>query len=301
MTALLLALVLSPWQPTGHKQIPIWPGPPPDAIKASGPEISKSDGTLIGGKPVIEIDNVTKPTMTIYTPKGKNTGAAMVVFPGGGYQILAIDLEGTEICEWLASRGITGILLKYRVPDSGPSYHKDLGRTVVPPVLTGLQDAQRTLGLIRYHAAQYHINPHKIGVIGFSAGGHLVAAISNDFKRHYTPIDAADRVSCRPDFAIGIYPGHMWRSETGYALNPTIKVSARTPPTFLLQAEDDFVDGVKQSLTYYIALKNARVPTEMHLYAHGGHAFGLRRTKNPITQWPELVEKWLVTIGMIAG
>lgn len=163
-----------------------------------------------------------------------------------------------------------------------------------------LEDAQRTMGLVRLHAAEWHINPHKVGVLGFSAGGYLVAAISTHFERRlYPTIDAADKESCRPDFAVGVYPGHLWL-EKKFALNPYIHVTRNTPPTFLVQAEDDNVDGVNQSLTYYIALKDAGVPVEMHLYAHGGHAFGLRPTKLPITHWPGLVGIWLRTIGMLS-
>jgi acetyl esterase/lipase len=165
-----------------------------------------------------------------------------------------------------------------------------------------LEDAQRTIGLVRLHAAEWHIDSHKIGVIGFSAGGHLVANISTHFdKRSYPAVDAADKENCRPDFGIAIYPGHLTENTTNkFELNPTIPVSSNMPPQFIVQAENDGVDGVNQALVYYIALKNAGVPVEMHLYAEGGHAFGLRRTKLPITEWPQLVEKWLETIGMIS-
>jgi acetyl esterase/lipase len=154
--------------------------------------------------------------------------------------------------------------------------------------------------LVRFHAAEWHIDPHKIGVLGFSAGGHLVANISTHFDRRlYPPVDAADRESCRPDFGVALYPGHMTENTTNeFELNPTIPVSSNMPPQFVLQAEDDHVDGVEQSLVYYIALKRAGVPVEMHLYAQGGHAFGLRPTTYPITGWPRVVEKWLGTIGM---
>jgi acetyl esterase/lipase len=163
-----------------------------------------------------------------------------------------------------------------------------------------LQDAQRTVGLVRFHAAEYHIDPHKIGVLGFSAGGHLSAAISTHFdKRLYPPVDAADKESCRPDFAVALYPGHLWIDDKKFELNPDVPVTRRTPPTFLLQAENDPVDNINHSLVYYIALKNAGVPVEMHLYAQGGHAFGLRPTRFPITRWPRLVETWLRTIGTI--
>jgi acetyl esterase/lipase len=295
------------WQPSpGHTQIPIWPTAIPDAQPASGPEYAVTSGKdfLVAGKPAIGIWNVTQPTMTIYSPKAKNTGAAVVVFPGGGYQELAIDLEGTEVCDWLTAKGITCVLLKYRVPNSGPTYHDDCHCNVNPKAPTALEDAQRTLGLVRLHAAEWRIDPHKIGVLGFSAGGHLVAAISVHFdKRLYAPIDAADKESCRPDFAIAIYPGHLSYGDEKLEaprLNPDIRdhLTANTPPTFLLQNEDDYVDGINQSLVYYIALKNAKVPVEMHLYAQGGHAFGLRPTNLPATHWPDLVNTWLTTIGM---
>jgi acetyl esterase/lipase len=282
------------WQPSlGHTQIPIWPKAVPDAQPVTGPEDMTSDPKeLVAGKPVVSVSHVSQPTMTVYSPKGKNTGAAVVVFPGGGYQILAIDLEGTEICDWLTSRGITAVLLKYRVP-----LKKTEAYTQPSPL--ALEDAQRTLSLVRYHAVEWGIDPHRIGVIGFSAGGHMVAETSTHFdKRSYPAADAADKESCRPDFAIACYPGHLWDREHDLNLNPNVPVTTNTPPTFLIQAEDDHVDGVKQSLVYYIRLKKAGVPVEMHLYAQGGHAFGLRPSKFPITGWPRLVETWLGTIGM---
>src|SRR5712671_2592862 len=290
------------WQPSqGHTQIPIWPGVIPDAQSVKGPEMSATvlntagSPKLVGGKPWVYVDKVSRPTMTVYSPAGRNTGAAVVVFPGGGYNVLAIDLEGTEVCDWLTSRGITCVLLKYRVPCVKTGPYRDCR--------TALQDAQRTLGLVRFHAARWHIDPHKIGVLGFSAGGHMVAAMSTHFEqRVYPAVDAADKESCRPDFAVAVYPGHLWIDDKKFELNPDIRthITRKTPPTFLLQAEDDYVDNVNQSLVYYIALKNAKVPVEMHLYAQGGHAFGLRRTKLPITEWPQLVETWLRTIGMIS-
>jgi acetyl esterase/lipase len=237
--------------------------------------------------------------MTVYPPASKNTGAAVVVFPGGGYEILAIDLEGTEVCDWLTSAGITCVLLKYRVPNSGMHWNEQCQCQKSPKTPMALQDAQRTVGLVRQHAVEWHIDPRKVGVLGFSAGGHLVAAICTHFKRRlYSPVDAADKESCRPDFAVALYPGHLWIDEKKFALNPDIRVTQSTPPTFLLQAENDTVDNVNQALVYYIALKDADVPVEMHLYAQGGHAFGLRLTKFPITGWPQLVETWLRTIGM---
>lgn len=331
-SSLLLALCLTAaiahpqqtgWRPTpGHPQIPIWPGAIPDATPVLGPETVEISGPneLIGGHRSTGVRNVTRPTMTIFSPTGKNTGAAVVVFPGGGYQMLAIDLEGTEVCDWLVPRGITCVLLKYRVPGNPALYPKS---GPYPESPMALEDAQRTMGLLRLHAVEYHIDPHKIGVLGFSAGGHLVAAISNHYDhRIYPPVDPADRQSCRPDFAVAIYPGHLSYSATGYdahqsknksflpppnnlppalhdfVLRPDLHVTKNTPPTFLLQNEDDNVDNVNDALTYYIALRNAGVPTEMHLYPHGGHAFGLRRTKLPVTAWPQLVDTWMQSIGI---
>ena len=315
------------WQPSpGHTQMPIWPGVVPDAQPVAGPEVAKTTGEefLVAGRPAVGVSNVSRPTMTVYSPNGKNTGAAVVVFPGGGYLDLAIDLEGTEVCDWLMSKQITCVLLKYRVPGE-PGYPKPAPYPKsgpYPESPMALEDAQRTMGLVRFHAAEWHIDRHKIGVLGFSSGGHLSAAISTYFaKRLYPAVDAADKESCRPDFAVAIYPGHLslsaaeWDANQGakkyviphtsnadknLTLNPDIPVTSHTPPTFLLQAEDDRVDNVDDSLAYYIALKKAGVPVEMHLYAQGGHAFGLRRTKLAITTWPQLVETWLTTIGMIS-
>ena len=293
------------WQPSaGHTQLPIWPGNPPDGKFGPPPntEATRAEGA-VAGRPWLDVENVSRPTVTIYSPSQRNTEVAVIVFPGGGYEDLAIDLEGTEFCDWLTSKGITCVLLKYRVPHSGPQYDQKCRCQVKPKAPMALQDAQRTMGLIRFHAADYHVDPHKIGVLGTSAGGHLVADISTHFdKRVYPTVDAADKESCRPDFAAALYPGHLWvRSAAGgRRLNPDIPVTRRTPPTFLLQAENDDVDSVNNSLFYYTALMNAGVPAEMHLFAEGKHAFGLRRTQYPITGWPALFETWLRTIGLIS-
>ena len=288
------------WQPSpGHTQLPIWPGAAPDAQPANGPEVvgtvvdAQGANRLIGGKPWLYVDRVSQPTMTVYFPAGRNTGVAVVVFPGGGYNILAMDLEGTEVCDWLMSRGITCVLLKYRVPCAKVGPYRDCP--------AALADAQRTVGLVRFRAGQWHIDPRKIGVLGFSAGGHMVAALSTHFeKRLYPAVDAADRESCRPDFAVAVYPGHLAIREKDFALNPDLRVTRRTPPTFLLHAEDDAVDPVENSLVYYSALRKAGVPAELHVYVKGGHAFGLRPTGSPITRWPQLVESWLAAVGMIS-
>ncbi len=287
------------WHPApGLTQIPIWPDAAPNARPLDRPEVA---GTVVdsagrprpvAGQPWVYVDRVSRPTLTVYPPRGNNTGTAVVVFPGGGYNVLAIDLEGTEACDWLTSRGITCVLLKYRVPCLKTGPYRDCR--------TALQDAQRALGLVRLHARDWHVDPRRIGVLGFSAGGHMVAALStHGARRLYPAVDAADTLSCRPDFAVALYPGHLAVPERGFALNPDIRVTRQTPPTFLLHAADDPVDPVENSLVYFAALQKAGVPAELHVYVKGGHAFGLRQTAMPITGWPALVESWLGAIGML--
>jgi acetyl esterase/lipase len=283
----------TPWPE--RKQLPIWSNAIPDSGLITGPETVKPNTVMMS--------NVSKPTITIYSPQGKNTGVGVVVFPGGGYRALAMDLEGSEICEWLASIGVTGILLKYRVPNSGPHWDENCNCEKDAEKPLALEDAQRTIGLVRLNAAAWNIDPRKIGVIGFSAGGHLVADISTHYeKRTYPIMDEADKLSCRPDFGIALYPGHMLEHTTkDYQLNPTIPIDSNTPPTFLLQAGNDPVDTIQNSLVYYIALRKAGVPAEYHVYAEGGHAFGVRKTNLPISDWPKLAEIWLHTIKMISN
>lgn len=282
------------WQPAaGHTQIPIWPNGAPGAPANGAAEVDTTTqkDRLVAGKPVIRLGNVSAPTITLYLPQ--NAGAprpAIVVFPGGGYRILAIDLEGTEVCEWLNAAGIACVLLKYRVPDTGP----------YPKSSAALQDAQRAVGAVRQHAAEWKIDPGKVGVLGFSAGAHLAAALSTHFdKRLYDAIDAADQLSCRPEFAVVVYPGYIALPEKGMAANPDIQPTAQTPQTFIVQAEDDPVH-VENATTYFLELKNAKVPAELHIYAEGGHGYGLRRTELPVTTWPESVITWLHTIHLLA-
>lgn len=282
------------WPPLAdHLTMPIWPGTPPGAKANLPPEanMNANGAKTMAGRPYIRLGNVSTPTITLYKPKGKNTGAAIVVFPGGGYQILSVDLEGTEICDWLNGIGATCVLLKYRVPDSGP----------YPRSAAALQDAQRAMGLVRMHAAEWGIDAHRVGVLGFSAGAHLSAAISNHYDRRlYDPVDDADKLSCKPDFAVVLYPGYLAMEEQNFAPNPDIHPTAATPPTFILQGEDDPVH-VENSVVYFMALKNARVPAELHVYAQGGHGYGLRPRDLPIMGWPKLVETWMHTIKVLSG
>jgi len=280
------------WPPApSHLTLNVWPAAAPGVPANPPPEadLTTSKDPLIAGRPLVHLGNVSVPTLTLYKPTGPNTGAAVVVFPGGGYNILAIDLEGTEVCDWLNRAGVTCILLKYRVPNTGP----------YPKSPAALQDAQRALGQVRQHAAEWGIDPKRIGVLGFSAGAHLAAALSTHYdKRLYDSLDAADQLSCRPDFAVIVYPGYLALADKNFAPNPEINPTADTPPSFIVQAEDDPVH-VENALVYYQQLKNATVPAELHIYAQGGHGYGLRRTKLPVTTWPTAVETWLHTIGIL--
>lgn len=298
---LFVALLLIPacavaqkaaWAPApGHVTLTLWPAGAPGAKANPQPEVDMTTAkdNLIAGKPLIRLGNVSLPTITLYAPKGANTGAAIVVFPGGGYHILAIDLEGTEVCTWLNSVGITCVLLKYRVPDSGP----------YPQSAAALQDAQRAVGMVRARAAEWHIDPNRIGVLGFSAGAHLAAALSTHFDtRLYEAVDASDQVSCRPDFAVIVYPGYLAIAEQNFAPNPEIHPTEKTPSSFIVQAEDDPVH-VENATTYFQLLAKAKVPAELHIYAEGGHGYGLRHAGLAVTDWPKLVERWLVTIKVL--
>ncbi len=288
------------WPPgPSRATIALWPGTPPDALPSSTPEADTTtarDG-LVAGRPVVRLGHVSVPTLTVYQPASNPTGTAVVVFPGGGYSILAIDLEGTEVCQWLNNRNITCLVLKYRVPDTGP----------YPRSNAALEDAQRALAVVRSHTADLHLDPHRIGVLGFSAGGHLAAALSTHFdQRLYTNLDASDQASSRPDFAVIVYPGYLapavpqpnQEPAAVFATNPDLHPTRDTPPTFLLQAEDDPVHA-ENATTWFLQLKAARVPAELHLFADGGHGYGLRPTALPVTHWPALVETWLQTIAIL--
>ncbi|MHC1479902.1 alpha/beta hydrolase [Frateuria aurantia] len=190
------------------------------------------------------------------------------------------------------------MLLKYRVPSRPYDWHSHSRPDDFMTPLLGLEDAQRAIRLVRAHASQWQINPSRVGVLGYSAGGYLVAEISTRYREEFHPaVDVIDHFSARPDFALAIYPDHLALDD--HRLNPNVHVSADMPPTFLIQAEDDASDGVDQALVYYGALVASKVPAEMHLYPRGGHAFGLRKTEDPITGWPVLATAWLRSLGML--
>jgi acetyl esterase/lipase len=273
--------------------IPLWPGNPPGApnVPAGEHEHDTTSPTddMIAGRRVARIGFVSKPTLTFYpAPVGKNTGATVVVFPGGGYKLVAYDLEGTEVCDWLNGIGVSCALVKYRVPDAGP----------FPKYTQDIADAQRAVRIVRQHATEWQLNPHRIGVLGFSAGGHIVAVLdAHAADAVYPAADDTDKLSARPDFALLIYPAYLHLENDSLTLRSEVKPVALTPPSFLLQTEDDPI-SVENALIYYEALKQAKVPAEMHLFANGGHGYGLRPTKLPVTHWPDLAATWLHTLGV---
>lgn len=292
------------WQPTaGGTQVPLWPAEVALAKPDTGDE---AEGTgngspLVGGRMWHWASYITRPTMTIYKPKGKNTGATMMVLPGGGFYAVATDLEGTEICDWVVQQGMTCVMLKYRTPQI---WEKEKGKPQQrPEVLLGLEDAQRAMGLLRLRASTYGINPRKIGVIGFSAGAYLVANMSNADDRTYHITDAADKQSPRPDFAIVAYTARMLDNSKGknsLELKPWVKISPNAPPTLIIHAMSDPTDDVRHGMAYALALNDAGVPVDMRIYAKGGHAFGMRPTADPITrEWPGQVKQWLQNLGML--
>ena len=246
------------------------------------------EGGKVGGASVLRLSGVSDPTITIYPASDEvATGSAMVVCPGGGYEILAYDLEGDEICQWLNEIGVTAVLLKYRVPR----------RTGLEKHTAPLQDVQRAISLVRSKAEELNLDPQRIGVMGFSAGAHLAAMASTSYdKRTYPEVDAADKVSCKPDFCLLVYPAYL--DGPNFSIAPELKVTAQTPPTMLVQTEDD-KSYINSSLFYYYALKEAGVPATMHLYSKGGHGYGLRDTGNAVNEWPYRAEEWFMELGVI--
>lgn len=272
--------------------IELWPGTPPGEEGKLDPEkdTTKPSDNQVAGKPVVRLGNVSKPTLAIYRPDPqKDTGASVIVCPGGGYYILAMDLEGTEVCEWLNSIGVTGILLKYRVPK----------RAGLEKHTAAVQDGQRAVSLVRSKAKELKLDPDRIGILGFSAGGHLAAYVSNNFeKRRYAGIDEADKASCRPDFSVLIYPAYLTVKEENDKIAPDLVITSNTPPTIIAMAADDPVRA-ENALFYTLALKNVKVPCELHIYPSGGHGYGLRPSKHLVTTWPDRVADWMRNRGWL--
>jgi acetyl esterase/lipase len=268
----------------------LWPGEAPGEKGdiAEEKNIAKPGENLVAGKPIILLANVSQPTLTVYpAPKDKATGTAVIVCPGGAYHILALDLEGSEICEWFNTIGVTAVLVKYRVP----------ARAGRPRYEAPLQDAQRAISLTRQHASEWGVDPKRIGILGFSAGGHL-AAVTSNAERAYPAADAADKEDCRPNFTALIYPAYLAQDAKLSALVPEVPVTAKTPPAFIAITQDDPVK-VEGAMDYSLALKNAKVPCELHIYPDGGHGYGLRKTDKMVTTWPDRLADWMKASGLL--
>lgn len=257
---------------------------------------------------------ITHPTFIRYAPKTHSARAAIIVFPGGGYKGVAIGqrstigFNGADVCKWLTDSGITCIILKYRVPNSGCSWNANTHMHVTPDIPMALQDAQRAISIVRYNAKEYDIDPNKIGVMGFSAGGNLAVLSSTALKkRAYDAIDEIDQVSSRPDFAIPVYPGHLTmehknktpRAVAAQELNTDIEISANIPPTLLIHAKDDPIDPVHYSEVYERELKKAGVNVKLMLYQTGGHAFGVKKQGKDTDRWTADTLRWLKEIEIL--
>lgn len=274
----------------------LWPGKVPGDVGITGDEKYielKVNGKTyeVAGKPTKWLTNVTKPSITVYpAPPGTNTGVAMLICPGGGYHNLGWDVEGEEIATWLNSIGVTGVILKYRCP-------RRPGDIKGEPPLGPLLDAQRAISLVRSHAKDWSIDPAKIGMVGFSAGGHLVGAAATNFeKRAYEAIDDIDKTSCRPDFAVMLYSGYF-KVKDKEELSPTIHITANAPPMFLVHASDDPISEPDNTVMMYLAMKRAGVSAELHIYATGGHGFGVRKVDSPCVGWTDRFSEWMQKQG----
>ncbi len=282
----LFASAASADDPKPTVTLDLWPGKAPGEVKDLPPEAYQP--MKAGQLDVKRLGNVSKPQITVYAPEKPN-GACVVIAPGGGYSILAIEHEGTDVATWLNKLGVTAVVLKYRVPRREKQS---------PDNLAQLQDAQRAIGLVRSKAKEWKLDTANIGMLGFSAGGHLTAtACTNYEKRLYEAVDDADKVSCRPDFAILVYPAYLAKKDTGDIL-PSFVVNKRTPPMFFAHASDDPVSS-ENSVALYRELKKNGVPAELHLYAKGGHGFGMRTDRGPVSEWPKRCEEWLKARGIV--
>lgn len=261
----------------------VWPGEAPGEEKKLEPEYdtTKPDGELVAGKRVIRLTNVSVPQLAIYKPKASlDTNTAVIIAPGGGHYILAYDLEGTEVAAWLNSIGVTAIILKYRVPGAA--------RNNGVRWMAAAQDGQRAMSLVRSRAQEIGVDPNKLGIMGFSAGGTPVTYTALTSKRLYEPVDQYDETSFRPDFAAPIYTGGMPEKA---------EVNESCPPFFMVVTNDDF--GPVMMAEMYIALKKAKVSAEFHIYESGGHGYGLRATELPVTSWPDRMEEWMQRLGFL--
>jgi len=273
-----------------HQVFPIWPGTPPGETKELPPEAdtTKPDDNKVAGQSVIRLGNVSTPTLTIYAaPADKANGTSVIICPGGGHHILAWDLEGTEVAEWLNSLGVTAFILKYRVP----------AREGEPRWRAAVQDAQRAVSLVRSRADDWHLDPKRIGLLGFSAGGETAVLTTLFPDRTYAAVDGADQFSHRPGFAVLIYAAGVVDRKT-LALHDYIRVEAQAPPTFMAHTYDDGVP-VENCILLFQELKKAGVPAELHVYSKGGHGYGLRETDTPVTTWHHRCADWMRASGLL--
>ena len=274
-----------------EEQIPIWPATPPgdDGLTLEAErDTSGPDSRQVAGRHVIRLGNVSTPTLEVYLPDASvRNGTAVVICPGGGHSILAYDLEGTEVAQWLRSLGVTAFVLKYRVP----------ARPDRPRWDAAVQDAQRAMSLVRSKAKEWSIDPAKIGILGFSAGGQTAALTALRQDRQYAAVDTVDEVSMRPDFAILVYPAYLAETKDGLKLAEEVTVTDKAPPMFIVHAWDDPVTP-QSSLLLASALKQVGVKTELHIFDRGGHGYGMRLTDMPVSQWPALCSKWLQMNGL---
>lgn len=288
--SLFTLVCLSSLRITGADDAPVlklWPAAVPGETKDIGEETAVASGTP---KPITRVSNVSEPTIALYrAPEDKANSCAVVICPGGGYSILAYDLEGTEVAQWLNSIGVTAVLLKYRVPR----------RDKDQPHMAPLQDAQRAIRLTRLNAEDWGIDPERIGVLGFSAGGHLTVMTGTHWdETTYGAVDGADELSCRPDFLIPIYPAYLGDREDPSQLSPLVRVTEQTPPTFIAITQDDSDRAIYAALLL-VALKKAKVPAELHIYSRGGHGYGLRVSDKPVSSWPKRCEDWMRITGLL--
>ncbi len=288
----LLALAIPAFAAEPAQVLDLWPGTPPGEMNASGEEKNTSEPGkgLVAGRELIRLGNVTKPQLHVFLPpKDKANGTCVVVCPGGGFNILAWDLEGTEVADWLNSIGVAAAVLKYRVPTA----------KFEPKWLGPQMDGQRAISLVRSRAGEWGLDPARIGVLGFSAGGCLTVRLALEFsKRTYAPIDDIDKASCRPDFAAPIYGAYSYDDKTG-KLRDDVIVPKDAPPLFFVHAWDDRIDP-RNSLLLAAAAKAVGVPAEVHLYDTGGHGYGLRYVKEqPVTTWPARCAEWMGRNGWL--